>query len=92
MLCPVTLCDLDYGAADRFVVKNNGVQGGASAPASKGKKGKKGGDAAPAGASSVSSGVKLENVSTANLFLIVWVQCAYTHHIWSSYCPHSASI
>lgn len=45
------------------------MQGAASGPPSKGKKGKKGSDAAPAGASSVSSGVKLENVSTATLFL-----------------------
>ena len=41
------------------------MQGAANATPSKQKKGKKNADAAPAGASSVSSGVKLENVSIA---------------------------
>ena len=42
------------------------MQGAANASPSKQKKGKKSADAASAGASSVSSGVKLENVSIAN--------------------------
>lgn len=45
------------------------MQGAANASPSKQKKGKKNADAAPAGASSVSSGVKLENVGIAELGL-----------------------
>lgn len=61
---PVAACHCNGKCA---FVSYSDMQGAANASPSKQKKGKKNADAAPAGASSVSSGVKLENVSIAEL-------------------------